>query len=132
MLTQNYHLAFIFGVLSSLINLNATGSALQTNPSMELYQKAQLHIKLLTIPYLYGFLAIVIFYLINNLFPTYLHNYWIAGIITGLLYATFSTTTGYVNEVYGMDNYKVYLIDIIFYPLLYGVVFWFIDRTICL
>ena len=45
MLTKNYYLAFIFGMFSSLTNLYATGSALQKEPSMELYKKTQLSLK---------------------------------------------------------------------------------------
>nr|QBK88397.1 MAG: hypothetical protein LCMiAC01_00610 [Mimivirus LCMiAC01] len=131
MLTQNLLLQFILGILASLASLYPTGKALQQNPSLKLYRRAKLEWQIIYLPILYGILALIIFYLVNNYFPKYLQNYWMVGLISGLLYATIKAINKEAIEVYHVANIKMFLIDSIFYPVLYGIVFKNLVKYMC-
>ena len=131
MLTKNLYLQFILGVLASIVSMYPTGSALQKNPSLKLYNRAKLEWIIIYLPILYGILALVIFYLINNYFPKYLQNYWMVGLISGLSYATIKAINREAVEVYNVSNKLMFMIDSVFYPALYGIVFQYMVKYIC-
>jgi len=132
MLTQNSYLIFIFGILASIVSLYPTGTALQKDPSLQLYHRAKLESQIFYLPIIYGILALIIFNIINNYFPANLQNYWVAGLISGLTYATIKAIRKEAVDVYKVSNLTMYGIDVIFYPLLYGVLFQFISKNICI
>ncbi len=131
MLTKNLYLIFIFGILASIVSLIPTANALKKNPTLELYRRAQLEKQLLYLPILYGILALIIFYIVNNYFPKLLQNYWMVGLLSGLTYATIKAINKEAVEVYQVPNLKMFQIDVIFYPLLYGIVFQLLAKFIC-
>jgi len=131
MLTKNFNLIFIFGVLASIVSLLPTISALKKRPSLKLYHRAQIEKQILYLPILYGVIALVIFYIINNYFPENFQNYWMAGLLSGLTYATIKMINKEAVEVYQIENLKMFKIDVIFYPMLYGIVFQYIAKSLC-
>ena len=131
MLTKNLYLIFIFGILASIVSLIPTANALKKTPTLKLYHRAQLEKQVLYLPILYGILALIIFYIVNSYFPEYLQNYWVIGLLSGLTYATIKAINKEAIEVYQVSNLKMFQIDVIFYPLLYGIVFQLIAKFIC-
>ncbi len=131
MLTKNFYLIFIFGILASIASLYPTGAALKRDPSLKLYHRAQLEKQIMYLPILYGIIALVIFYVINNFFPENLQNYWVAGLLSGLTYATIKAIGKEAVDVYQVSNLKMFQIDVIFYPMLYGILFQHIAKSIC-
>ncbi len=131
MLTTNILIQFIIGILASLVSLLPTSFALQKNPTIKLYQRVKLEKQIIYLPILYGILAIIIFYVVNNYFPVYLQNYWIVGLISGLVYATIKAINKEALEVYNVSNKKMFIIDSIFYPVLYGLIFSTITKYMC-
>ncbi len=91
----------------------------------------QLEKQLLYLPILYGILALIIFYIVNNYFPGYLQNYWVVGLLSGLTYATIKAINKEAIEVYQVSNLKMFQIDVIFYPLLYGIAFQLLAKFLC-
>ena len=131
MLTKNLYLIFIFGILASLVSLIPTANALKRTPTLKLYRRAQLEKQVLYLPISYVILALIIFYIVNNYFPKFLQNYWVVGLLSGLTYATIKTINKEAIEVYQVSNLKMYQIDVIFYPLLYGIAFQLLAKFIC-
>ena len=132
MLTKNLYLIFIFGILTSIVSLSPTAIALiKRKPSLKLYQRTRLENQILYLPILYGIIALIIFYIINNYFPENLQNYWIAGLLSGLTYATIKAINKEAIDIYQVSNLKMFQIDVVFYPMLYGILFQYIARSIC-
>lgn len=131
MLTDNYYLAFVFGMLSSLFNINAGGMAIQSDSSDKMSRRVNLPMKWLMLPFMYGILAVIIFWSINTYLPKEWRNYWLAGLLTGFFYASFGSMANYSRDVYGYEPWQVYAIDLVFYTLLYGVVFRLMDDYLC-
>ena len=131
-LSTNPLFAFIIGVLSSFPSLAPTPLSLIQNPSMELYKRASLESKLLSIPIMYGILHIVLFFIINNFFPIYLNNYWTLGLIIGLIYPTLGTVTNYAKDVYGTKStLGLYMKGMVMYLFVYGIIFNFVAKNLC-
>ena len=131
MLGKNYYLIFIYGLIKSLINMNATGMVLKETEDVELYKIGKLEYKWMYVPYLYGIISIIIFFIINNYFPKYLRSYWIAGLMVGFMYATLGITNDYNQKMYKIPKLRVYLIDLTFYSIFYGIVLRLVEKYIC-
>ncbi len=129
-ITHNYILQFVIGILSAFPSLAPTAISLLYKP--ELLEEAGLHDKVLWLPIFYGFLSIIVFTLVNILFPKELQKYWVIGIIIGLIYPTLGTIGDHAKKIYGIQSYwTLYINAQIMYIFLYGVVFYYMVKYIC-
>ncbi len=131
-LSTNPIFAFIIGVLSTFPSLTPTALNLLNRPSIDLYKRANLESKLITIPIYYGILHIVLFFLINTFLPISFRNYWTLGFIVGIIYPTLGTVTGYARDVYGTTSTLIlYIKGIAMYLFIYGIIFNWIAGQLC-
>ncbi len=131
-LSTNPVFAFVIGALSAIPSLTPTALNLIDRPSLDLYKRAGLESKILSIPFYYGILHIILFFIINTFLPNKFHNYWTLGLIIGILYPTFGTVTGYARDVYGTTStLMLYVKGILMYLFIYGIIFNWIASKIC-
>ncbi len=129
-ITNNIVLQFIIGVLSAFPSLAPTAISLIYKP--ELLSEAGLENKMLWLPIFYGFLSIIVFTLVNTLFPKYLQKYWMIGIIIGLIYPSLGTIGNHAKKIYGIENYwTLYINAQIMYITLYGIIFYYMVKYLC-
>ena len=122
MITKNYTLAFVIGMLSTFISLIPSVMAILKNPKKR--GIAKLEKKILWLPYFYGFVSILIIIFMHNVLPTKLNNYWIMGAIVAILYSSMGRFGGLVTNVYEMDTPNlIHIYALMLYIPLYGIVF---------
>lgn len=122
-LPSNYTIAFLIGFISAYPSLMPTVLSIKANPTWDMYKTANLEGMFSSIPIFYGFLHIVIFFMINKFVPKQFRTYWLLGFIIGLLYPTFGTISGHAKKVYGTKNTaKLYMGGQLLYLPFYGII----------
>lgn len=132
MITKNYFLIFIIGLLSIFPSLALTAISVSRNPTLENYKLANLETKLYTYPILYGIVNILGVLIVTQLLSEQFHNYFILGIIMGVIYPTINNIGDYTQKMYGITNIlDLYIGSQLLYIPFYGIVVSYIVNRIC-
>ena len=122
-ITDNYTLVYLIGVLATFPSMLPTALSIIKNPTLEVYKKAALEKKFYLMAFFYGFLNMLVFFLINRYIPDKYNTYFVAGIIMGLIYPTLGTIDDYAKKMYGITNYwNLYIGAQIMYFIFYGLI----------
>lgn len=124
-LCNNYYFVFILGMLAWYPSM---APSVISEKSLNM-RYTDWHQMITYLPFLYGIVNVIVFYLINTYFPNYA-NYYVAGVIMALFYSGLGRATGHAHK-YGLGNINMlHVYAIMMYVPLYGVVFGFLDSKI--
>lgn len=126
MISDNYYFVFVLGMLAWYVSM---APAIAAEKRDGVYH-TDWHYMITYVPFIYGLVNVVIFYLFNTLFPSYA-NYYIVGVAMGLFYSTAGRLSGHA-DMYGIENQNMlHVYAILMYVILYGVAFNWLDSKIC-
>jgi hypothetical protein len=129
-ITNNITMLFIFGIIAWFFSML---------PSIYIEKTKNVNIDwsnmILTLPLFYGFMNVVILLSISSLFNKFemndYDNYFIAGVIMAFFYSGLGRLSGHAQKYDLNSNYELHIYAIILYVFVYGILFNYIDETIC-
>jgi hypothetical protein len=124
-ISQNYYFVFVLGMLAWFVSMSPAIAAEKRDNKTY----TDWHSMIMYVPFVYGIVNVIIFYLFNQFFPDYA-NYYFVGIAMALFYSGIGRLSGHA-EMYGLSNPNLlHVYAIIMYVILYGIIFNWLDSKI--
>lgn len=126
-ISQNYYFAFVLGILAWFVSMSPAIMAEMRDNEIH----TDWHKMIMYVPFIYGIVNVIVFYVFNTFFPNYA-NYYFVGMAMALFYSGIGRLSGHA-EMYKLSNINLlHVYAVIMYVILYGVVFnWLDSKIVC-
>jgi hypothetical protein len=116
-------LIFIFGFLTGYLSMTIEAKMIKNG---ELDRKTMKYVdfgsQYLTLPFIYGLIAVILAIIIRSMLPDCLNSYWTMGLLFGLIIPTVKLIDDYAIKVYGVSKTFIYGWDLMVYTLFWGLI----------